>query len=93
MGGLVIKRAYLSAKAKQQYESLAARFQGVLFLATPHRGSDVAQVLSKVLGSMGGNRPYVANLNRDSEALRLINGEFPEQCQDLLLHSFYETLQ
>lgn len=92
MGGLVIKRAYLSAKAKQEYASLAARIQGVLFLATPHRGSDLAQVLSKLLNLMGGQRPCVTDLNRDSEALRLINDEFPERCQDLLLYSFYETL-
>lgn len=92
MGGLVIKRAYLSAKAKQEYASLAVRIQGVLFLATPHRGSDLAPVLSKLLNLMGGQRPYVTDLNRDSEALRLINDEFPERCQDLLLYSFYETL-
>ncbi|TVY35936.1 Vegetative incompatibility protein HET-E-1, partial [Lachnellula subtilissima] len=92
MGGLVIKRAYLSAKARQEYASLAARIQGVIFLATPHRGSDVAQVLLKLLNLMGGQRPYVTDLNRDSETIRLINDEFPERCQDLLLYSFYETL-
>jgi WD40 repeat protein len=92
MGGLVIKRAYLLAKVKQQYANLAVRIQGILFFATPHRGSDLAQFLTKVLNLMGGQRHYVSDLNRDSEALRLINDEFPEQCHELLLYSFYETL-
>lgn len=92
MGGLVIKQAYLSAKGKQIYASLAARIQGVLFLATPHRGSDLTQVLLKLLDLMGRQRPYVTDINRNSPALRSINDNFPERCSDLLLYSFYETL-
>jgi hypothetical protein len=92
MGGLVIKRAYLLATAKQGYSSLASRIQGMLFLATPHRGSDYAQVLSKLLSLTGGQRPFITDLNRNSEALRSINEEFPECCHNLLLYSFYETI-
>jgi WD40 repeat protein len=92
MGGLVIKRAYLLATAKQGYASLASRIQGILFLATPHRGSDCAQVLSKLLSLAGGQRPFVTDLNRNSEALQSINEEFPDCCHKLLLYSFYETI-
>ncbi|KFZ04507.1 hypothetical protein V502_10099 [Pseudogymnoascus sp. VKM F-4520 (FW-2644)] len=41
---------------------------------------------------MGGQRPYVTDLNRDSAALHSTNDEFPACCQDLLLYSFYETI-
>jgi hypothetical protein len=92
MGGLVIKRAYLLTTAKQGYASLASRIQGILFLATPHRGSDCAQVLSKLLSLTGGQRPFVTDLNRNSEALQSINEEFPDCCHKLLLYSFYETI-
>ncbi|TGO27826.1 hypothetical protein BPAE_0036g00370 [Botrytis paeoniae] len=92
MGGLVIKRAYISAKKNTKYAALATRIQGALFLATPHRGSDLAQVFSKLLHLVGGNRPFVADLTRDSLALRSINDEFPDLCQDILLYSFYETV-
>jgi hypothetical protein len=92
MGGLVIKRAYLLVKGKQDFASLTARIQGILFLAIPHRGSDMAQVLLKLLNLIGGQRPYVTDLNRDSQAINSINDEFPEKCQDLLLYSFYKTI-
>lgn len=92
MGGLVIKRAYISAKKSKEYAALATRIQGALFLATPHRGSDLAQVLSKLLHLIGGNRPFVVDLNRDSLELRSISNEFPDLSQDMLLYSFYETV-
>ncbi|OBT63059.1 hypothetical protein VE03_08153 [Pseudogymnoascus sp. 23342-1-I1] len=92
MGGLVIKQAYLIARAKNEFASLVCRIQGMLFLATPHRGADCAQLLSKVLNLMGGKRGYVNDLNRDFTALHSINDEFPDCCQDLLLYSFYETI-
>lgn len=92
MGGLVIKRAYLLAKGKQDLSPLAARIQAILFLATPHRGSDLAQTFSKILGLSGGSRPFVADLHRDSLEIRSINEEFPQHCADLSLYSFYETL-
>ncbi|OBT39306.1 hypothetical protein VE00_10073 [Pseudogymnoascus sp. WSF 3629] len=92
MGGLVIKRAYLLARAKNEFATLVSRIQGILFLATPHRGADCAQLLSKVLNLVGGKRGYVNDLNRDSTALHSINDEFPDCCQDLILYSFYETI-
>ena len=49
MGGLVIKRAYIFAKQKEDYVSLADRVEAMFFLATPHRGSDLAPVFSKLL--------------------------------------------
>lgn len=87
----MIKRAYLLA-TKLEYPSLKSRIQSMLFLATSHGGSDCAQVLSRLVTLMGGQRSYVIDLKRDSEALRSINDKFPSCCQDLLLYSFYEIL-
>lgn len=92
MGGLVIKRAYILAKGKPAYVSLAERVQAIFFLATPHRGSDLAPLLSKLLNLSSGARPFVDDLHRNSLATQSINDEFPHHCQDLQLYSFYETL-
>ena len=92
MGGLIIKRAYILAKQKQEFVSLADRVQAIFFLATPHRGSDLAPLLSKLLNLSGGARPFVTDLHRNSLATQSINEEFPQYCQDIQLYSFYETL-
>ena len=92
MGGLVIKRAYIMARQKEGHEKLAERIKAIMFLATPHRGADLAQLLTKVLNVSPGARPFVKDLHRNSLATQSINEEFPQYCQDLQLYSFYETL-
>jgi WD40 repeat protein len=91
MGGLVIKRAYILAKQKQEFLSIANRVCAIFFLATPHRGADLAQLLTKFL-NISGQRPFVGDLHRNSLATQSINDEFPHHCQELQLYSFYETL-
>ncbi|KAG8525538.1 uncharacterized protein KY384_009182 [Bacidia gigantensis] len=92
MGGLVIKRAYILAKQKEEFHALADRIKAIVFLATPHQGADLAQVLSRILNLTPGSRPFLADLHRNSLAIRSINDEFPQYCQELQLRSFYETL-
>ncbi|KAL8895234.1 MAG: hypothetical protein Q9192_003767 [Flavoplaca navasiana] len=92
MGGLVIKRAYILAQQKEDFVSTARRIQAIFFLATPHRGADLAQLLTKILNIASGQRPFVADLHRNSLATQSINDEFPQYSQDLQLFSFYETL-
>ncbi|MDI1492486.1 MAG: hypothetical protein OHK93_003700 [Ramalina farinacea] len=92
MGGLVIKRAYILAKQRQDLRRLTDRVKAIVFLATPHRGADLARVFSKLLSISGGARPFVEDLHRNSLATQSINEEFPNYCQDLKLVSFYETL-
>lgn len=92
MGGLLIKRAYILAKQKKEFQSIADRTRAILFLATPHRGADLAQLLSRILSLSSGSRPFVEDLHRNSLATQSINDEFPQYCQDLQLFSFYETL-
>lgn len=92
MGGLLIKRAYILAKQKKEFQPIAERTRAILFLATPHRGADLAQLLSKLLSLSSGPRPFVEDLHRNSLTTQSINDEFPQHCQDLQLFSFYETL-
>ncbi|KAL8893845.1 MAG: hypothetical protein Q9192_004863 [Flavoplaca navasiana] len=92
MGGLVIKRAYILAQQKKDFVSTARRIQAIFFLATPHRGADLAQLLTKILNITPGQRPFVKDLHRNSLATQSINDEFPQYSRDLQLFSFYETL-
>jgi hypothetical protein len=65
----------------------------MIFLATPHRGSDLAQVLNNVLRASAAHssRAYISNLERSSEFLAMMNGTFRHYIQDLTIYSFYET--
>ena len=95
MGGLVSKKAYILARQDAAFQELARRFYGILFLATPHRGSNSAQLLSNVLRAtmLLSSKPYIGDLERGSEMLQSINNEFRQYSDDLQLRSFYETLK
>lgn len=91
MGGLVIKKTYMLAKHDATYETLAKRFHTIYFLATPHRGSNLAKLLNNILQIAYSPRAYVADLERSSVAIQSINDEFRQCSADLDLWSFYET--
>ncbi|KAI0466630.1 hypothetical protein F4859DRAFT_293820 [Xylaria cf. heliscus] len=91
MGGLVIKKAYVLARQLPEYNILADRIRAIFFLATPHQGAGIAQMLSRILTLASGSRPFVNDLSPQSGMLQSINEEFPRYCQGLQLFSFYET--
>lgn len=67
----------------------------MVFLATPHRGSDLATILNNILRASAAHssRAYIANLDRSSEMLALLNDSFRHYAQNLTLYSFYESQQ
>jgi hypothetical protein len=79
------------ARQNVSYQALARRFNTIYFLATPHRGSDSAQVLNNILHAAYNSPAYVAELERNSGAIQIINDEFRQYSGDLNLWSFYET--
>lgn len=90
MGGLVIKEAYILAKQDPQLRSVSGRFAAIYFLATPHRGADSAKTLRNIL-KFAYDRLYIADLERNSVAIQVINDAFRHFSADLELWSFYET--
>ncbi|KAK4140598.1 protein SERAC1 [Dichotomopilus funicola] len=90
MGGLVIKKAYILARQNALYRPIAKRFHTIYFLATPHRGSDSAQLLNNLLRVAGLSRAYIADLQRGSLNSQSINDEFRQYSGDVQLWSFYE---
>lgn len=65
----------------------------MVFLATPHKGSDLAPLLNKVLRFSTSHHPrtYISHLEQSSELLALLNDTFRHYISELILYSFYET--
>lgn len=77
-----------------RYSGLIKRVKSIVFLATPHHGSDLASFLKIILSSNGivPSREYVAELSRDSITLDAISDDFRHHVKDVRLFSFYETI-
>lgn len=65
----------------------------MLFLATPHKGSQYAEILNNILRATlhGSAKVFVADLAQNSSALQEINEQFRHICGELELISFHET--
>ena len=93
MGGLVAKKAYLLGQNDEHYEALVRSTAAIVFLSTPHRGSNLAEVLNRILAvSFQSTRNFITDLNRSSVALEEINEQFRHIAPRLSIWSFYETL-
>ncbi|KAH9906756.1 hypothetical protein F4778DRAFT_594863 [Xylariomycetidae sp. FL2044] len=92
MGGLVIKKAFILARHVPEFEN---RIRCIVFLATPHRGSDYAATLNNILTLSGvlSPRQYITDLTSGSSSAELINDEFGRYATELPIFSFYETLR
>ena len=79
-----------------RYNSLVAAIKSVIFMGTPHRGSDIAN-WSKILGRLA-NIPMLGNIRTDllkdlqpkSELLMTISSDFVERGAGLSIFSIYE---
>lgn len=71
------------------------RFHSIFFLATPHRGADIAQVLNNILRAsmFHESKAYVNDLIPNSGVIQAINDEFRHVYQGSHLWSFFETLR
>ncbi|VUC25121.1 unnamed protein product [Clonostachys rosea] len=89
LGGLVIKKAFLLAREVPNFQS---RIQTIFFLGTPHRGSEYAKILSRILSLSSSSSPnYVKDLKLDSVTTQMLNDDFGKMAHDIPIYSFYET--
>nr|OQO27409.1 hypothetical protein B0A51_05045 [Rachicladosporium sp. CCFEE 5018] len=81
MGGLIIKEAYIQGQNDPQYEPIVKAIVAVTFLATPHRGTNLATLLNLILTStlFSNSKQYINELNQNSIALQKLNDQFPYQ--------------
>ncbi|CAG9978525.1 unnamed protein product [Clonostachys byssicola] len=89
LGGLVVKKAFLLARETPNFQN---RIRTIFFLGTPHRGSEYAKILSRILSLSSSSSPnYVKDLRLDSVATQVLNDDFGRQAHDIPIYSFYET--
>lgn len=69
--------------------------EAMVFLGTPHRGSDLASILNGILRSSAAHnaRAFIQNLDPPSEMLAILNDTFRHYAHDLMLYSFWESQQ
>ena len=93
MGGLVVKKAYILGQNDEEYQNIIRSVSAILFLATPHRGTNLAKVLNRVLKvSLQSPQQFIADLDKSSPALEDLNEQFRHIAPKLSIVSFYETL-
>jgi hypothetical protein len=88
-------QAYVLGRDDQNYSELVSSISAILFLATPHRGSELAKILNRILtvsSSMNGPKLYLRDLEHDSPTVQTLNEQFRQIAAKLDIFSFYETL-
>ena len=63
----------------------------MIFLGTPHRGSDNAGTLHAILSITIGSKAFVEEIKSKSSSITAINEDFRHYAKDLTLWSFYES--
>lgn len=96
MGGLVVKKAFILGQHDEHYRELIRAMSSIVFLSTPHRGSNLAEVLNKILSACiftFSPKQYISELSANSPTLQEINEQFRNLAPSLSIISFFETLK
>ncbi|KAN0104101.1 WD40 repeat-like protein [Hyaloscypha variabilis] len=93
MGGLIVKEAYMQGKLDPEYESITKAISAIIFLATPHRGTNLADTLNRILQAsfVSNSKQYITDLAQNSFILQKLNEQFRHVAPKLDIVSFYET--
>lgn len=93
MGGLVVKKAYLLGLHDANYQPVVEATSAIIFLSTPHRGTNLAKTLNKVLAaSLQSPKVFISDLSKNSPAIEELNEQFRHVAPRLSIWSFYETV-
>lgn len=76
-----------------EYENIVKAISAILFLATPHRGTNLADTLNRLLQATvaSTSKLYISELSRNSFTLQKLNEQFRHIAPKLDIVSFYET--
>lgn len=77
----------------EKYEGIVRAISAITFLATPHRGTNLADILNRVLQTtvVSNSKRYIEELSRNSFTLQKLNEQFRHIAPKLEIVSFYET--
>ena len=76
-----------------EFEAIVEAISAIIFLATPHRGTNLAELLDRILRStiVSSSKQYVTELAKNSYTLQKLNEQFRHIAPRLDIVSFYET--
>lgn len=86
-------QAYIQGQNDHEYERIVKAISGIIFLSTPHRGTNLAVLLNRILRSTGvsNSKQYISELAKNSFTLQKLNEQFRHIAPRLDIVSFYET--
>jgi len=88
---MLTEKAIIHAHNDRTYAGLLTNFKGIIFLATPHRGVDLAEKLSTFLNIIFQGRLYVNQIRQHCETVMEINHALVDRAMELEVISFYES--
>ncbi|KAL9003320.1 MAG: hypothetical protein Q9188_003796 [Gyalolechia gomerana] len=90
---LNIGKAYILGQNDPQYEAVVKSISAITFLATPHRGTNLAELLNRILRAtfFSDSKRYISELGKNSFTLQKLNEQFRHIAPRLDIVSFYET--
>jgi hypothetical protein len=89
-------QAYIQGQNNNNHKDIVEQVRAVLFLSTPHRGTDLAETLNRILSvSIFNHKPkqYINELRQNSSLIQDLNEDFRNYASKLQIFSFYETLK
>jgi hypothetical protein len=87
----LMSQAVVNAYVNQLYAGMVGNIKAIVFLGTPHRGADSAQLLSTILTATLSSKIFVKQLRPKSEAIQEINKAFRDRSLSLTMISYFES--
>ncbi|KAI8955156.1 hypothetical protein F4801DRAFT_529818 [Xylaria longipes] len=93
MGGLIVKEAYIQGQNDPAYTEIIRAISSIIFLSTPHRGTNLAETLNRILrvSIVGNPMQFITELSTGSQTIQKLNEQFRHIAPRLQVVSFYET--
>jgi pimeloyl-ACP methyl ester carboxylesterase len=93
MGGLVVKKAVVTARLDPEANPILDRIHTIFFFGTPHRGSSLAVTLNNYLkATLSSSKAFVNDLLPKSDSTYALNADFGRAYKGIKLYSFIENV-
>ena len=89
---LTTLQALVLARFGSNYDDIRLSTAGVIFLGTPHDGTDAAALGEKIAKVLGNNAKLLASLKSQSSELFGLSRDFDAEYQELKVICYYEKL-
>lgn len=76
-----------------EYKRIVEAISAIIFLSTPHRGTNLAETLNRILQAsiISSSKQFISELTKNSSTLQKLNEQFRHIAPKLDIVSFYET--